>query len=262
MTGSLHAETAVELRDASVVTAGRQRLHPTSLRLSRGTITAVIGRNGSGKSTLLAVMAAEIEPDSGAVLIGGDDVHRISLTERARRRSLLTQETHVAFGFTVEEVVRWGRTPWRQTEMSRHDDDVVAQAIDSQDLADLADRPVTELSGGERKRVHIARVLAQQADVLLLDEADADLDLVGRKVIDDVVVEQARAGRTVVVVSHDVTRLARVCDQVILMRHGHIHAFGSGAETLTEPLLSEAFEVPVAVTRHPDSHLDVVIRIA
>ena len=112
---------------------------------------------------------------------------------------------------------------------------------------------MTSLSGGERKRVHIARVLAQQADVLLLDEADADLDLVGRRVVDDLVVDHARRGHTAIIVSHDLSRLARVCDQFILMRAGSRAGYGRADEVLTEEQLSEAFGATVAVTGEGDA---------
>lgn len=239
---------AVELRDAGLAADGRVRLHPTSLCLEPGTVTAVVGRNGSGKSTLLALMASELEPSSGRVLLHGDDLAGLSLVERARRRAMLTQETHVSFGFSVAEIVRWGRTPWRGTESAADDDRVVADAIESQGLAGLEARPVTSLSGGERKRVHIARVLAQRAPLLLLDEADSDLDLVGRRVVDDLVRQHAAGGGTAVVVSHDVSRLSRISDRVIALREGLVHADGAVAEVVTEPVLSGAFGARVVVT--------------
>jgi iron complex transport system ATP-binding protein len=165
----------------------------------------------------------------------------------------------VAFGFTVADVVSWGRTPWRGTPASSEDTRTVDDAIAAQDLSELRDRPVTSLSGGERKRVHIARVMAQGTDLLLLDEADSDLDLVGRRTLDSLVVEQAARGRAAVVVTHDVTRISHVCDDVVLMSTGRVHAYGSRTEVLTEPLLSDAFGVPVQVVGEGG---DMIIRIA
>ena len=259
MIAELGAPPAIELRGASARSGSIVRLHPCSLAVPVGTVTAVIGPNGSGKSTLLALMASEIVPFDGSVLLEGDDIHRLDLTLRARRRAVLTQETAVSFPFTVRQVVSWGRIPWRGTERASDDDAIIDAAIAAQGLSALVDRPVTALSGGERKRVHIARVVAQQAGVLLLDEADADLDLVGRRIVDDLVVTHARRGGTAVVVSHDVSRLARVCDQIVLMSRGRVHAVGTPSEVLTEQRLSEAFGVPVAVDRDGD-HLSVHIR--
>ena len=244
---------AVELREASCTTGERIRLHPTSLRIERGSITGVIGRNGSGKSTMLGLMSSEIRPTGGSVLINGDDADSLSLTARARRRAVLTQGTSVSFPFSVRDVVSWGRTPWQRTPSAADDDAVIEEAIASQDLTALVDRPVTSLSGGERKRVHIARVLAQQSHVLLLDEADADLDLVGRRVVDDLVVEHCGRGDTAIVVSHDISRLARFCTQFVLVCEGRVHRMGTPADVLTEEHLSAAFGATVAVTGEGDS---------
>ncbi len=240
--------TAVlELREASRVSGSRVRLHPTSLVVESGTVTGIIGRNGSGKSTMVELMSSELAPSHGSVLMNGDDASGLTLIERARRRAIVSQETTLAFPFSVREVVSWGRTPWRGTEHASHDEAIVASAISAQGLDELADRTVTELSGGERKRVHLARVVAQQSPLLLLDEADSDLDLVGRRVLDDLVVTHARSGRTAIIVSHDVNRLLRVCDRFIVMRGGRIHAEGSPADVLTAATLTEAFDATVVV---------------
>ena len=182
---------AAELVSACVPAGERFRLQQTDLRIRSGVVTAVIGRNGSGKSTLLGVLSGELAPGSGIALIGGHDVRELSTVELARRRALLTQETQVSFGFTVADVVGWGRTPWRGTPSTDDDTRAVDDAIAAQGLDDLRDRAVTSLSGGERKRVHIARVMAQDTGLLLLDEADSDLDLVGRRNLDTLVAEQA-----------------------------------------------------------------------
>lgn len=240
--------TAVlELREASRVAGARVRLYPTSLVITSGTVTGIIGRNGSGKSTMLELMSSELAPSQGSVLINGDDARELSLVERARRRAVVSQETMIAFPFSVREVVAWGRTPWRGTEHARDDEAIVTNAIHDQGLSELADRTVTELSGGERKRVHLARVVAQQSPLLLLDEADSDLDLVGRRVLDDLVVAHAHSGRTAIIVSHDVNRLTRVCDRFIIMRGGRIHAEGAPADVLTAEILTAAFDAPVLV---------------
>ncbi len=249
---------AASLHAAALRTGEHYRLHPTTLSIPTGTVTAVVGRNGSGKSTLLGVLAGEIAPTSGDARIGGDLVRSLSPRALARRRALLAQETHVAFGFTVRDVVGWGRAPWRGTPQTAQDDEIVAVAIATQELGALVDRPVTSLSGGERKRVHIARVTAQQAGLLLLDEADSDLDLVGRRTVDVAARQHATQGNTVVVVSHDVTRISHACDRVILMRRGQVVADGPRDAVLTEDQLTDAFEASVRVV--PDEG-GVVVRM-
>jgi iron complex transport system ATP-binding protein len=250
---------AAELIGASVPAGDRFRLQQTDLRIRGGVVTAVIGRNGSGKSTLLGVLSGELAPGAGSARIGGHDVRELSTVELARRRALLTQETQVSFGFTVADVVGWGRTPWRGTPSAGDDSRAVDDAIAAQGLDDLRHRAVTSLSGGERKRVHIARVLAQDTGLLLLDEADSDLDLVGRRNLDTLVAEQAARGRAAVVVTHDVTRISHICDDVVLMSAGRVHASGPRSEVLTQPLLSAAFGVPVRVLGEGD---EMIVRIA
>ena len=248
-----------ELRAVSVRAGDRFRLQPTDLAIRGGAVTAVIGRNGSGKSTLLGVLSGELAPTTGSAYVDGLDVREMSTVELARRRALLTQETQVSFGFTVVDVVGWGRTAWRGSSAAAEDRAVVDAAISAQGLDDLRDRAVTSLSGGERKRVHLARVMAQDTGLLLLDEADSDLDLVGRRSLDGLVAEQAAQGRAAVVVTHDVTRMSHLCDDVVLMSAGRVHAHGPRADVLTEPLLSAAFGVPVRVRGEGD---EMIIRIA
>jgi iron complex transport system ATP-binding protein len=250
---------AAELHGAFVRAGERFRLQQTDLSVRSGAVTAVIGRNGSGKSTLLGVLSGELVPDGGSAVIGGQPVRELSTAELARRRALLTQETQVSFGFTVADVVGWGRTAWRGSSSTADDASTVDAAIAAQGLADLRHRPVTSLSGGERKRVHIARVMAQDTALLLLDEADSDLDLVGRRSLDSLVAAQAARGRAAVVVTHDVTRISHICDDVVLMSAGRVHACGPRTEVLTEPLLTAAFGVRVQVLGEGD---DMIIRIA
>lgn len=250
---------AAELRGVSVRAGDRFRLRPSDLSIRGGAVTAIVGRNGSGKSTLLGVLSGELTPDTGTAHIGGQAVQELSTLDLARRRALLTQETQVSFGFTVAEVVSWGRTAWRGSTTAADDARAVDAAITAQGLDDLRDRPVTSLSGGERKRVHIARVTAQDTDLLLLDEADSDLDLLGRRSLDGLVAAQAARGRAAVVVTHDVTRISHLCDDVVLMSAGRVHAHGPRNDVLNERLLSEAFGVPVRVIGDGD---EMIIRIA
>lgn len=246
---------AAELQDAGLRSGDQDRLHPTDLSLRPGAVTAIVGANGSGKSSLVALLAGEERPTTGRVLVDGLDIARIGERDLGRMRALLGQETHVSFGFTVEDVVSWGRLPWA----GGHDEDraIVAEVIERQGLAHLRGRPVTALSGGERTRVHLARVLAQRAPLLLLDEADADLDLGGRRMLDGLVAEHVRSGGSAVVVTHDLARIGHVCDDVVLMQGGRVLAAGPRDGVLREDLLSEAFGIPVLVR---GSGVDLVIR--
>lgn len=234
----------VEARD--VVVHGR--LAGVSVSIAAGEIHALVGPNGSGKSTLLAVLAGDLTPDAGAVLINGEEWSRIGAREAARRRALLAQETPLAFPFTVREVVRWGRLPWRGTASAQDDDTVVGEVIAEHDLGALLDRPVTSLSGGERARVHLARVLAQRAPVLLLDEADAALDLAGQAHLDAAVRRRREAGDAIVIVGHDLGRLAALADSATLLARGRIVGQGPANTTLTAEALTRAYGVTVSTT--------------
>lgn len=238
----------VEARGVSV----RDRLVDVSVAVASGEVHALVGPNGSGKSTLLAVLAGDLSPDTGTVLLEGESWSRTSARMAARRRALLAQETPLAFPFTVREVVGWGRLPWRGTDAMSSDDEVIAEVIAQHGLNALVDRPVTSLSGGERARVHLARVLAQRAPVLLLDEADAALDLAGQAHLDAAIRRRRNAGDAIVIVGHDLGRLAALADSATLLSRGRAVGQGPADTTLTAETLTRAYGVPVSTSMADD----------
>jgi iron complex transport system ATP-binding protein len=239
-TAAVFAE-GVTVRDGE-----RLRLDSVGLTVNGGEIHAVVGPNGSGKSTLLHVLAGEISPDEGRVLVMGNEYRDLNARTAARRRALLAQETAMLFSFTVDDVVRWGRLPWRGTDQQADDDAIAADVLADNELSHLADRRVSELSGGERARVHLARVLAQRAPILLLDEADATLDLAGQAHLDDILLRRRDAGDAIVVVGHDLGRLSAIADTATLLSHGRVVSQGMASDTLTAANLSKAYGVKVA----------------
>jgi iron complex transport system ATP-binding protein len=241
----------VEARDVTV----RGRLEHVSLAVAAGEVHALVGPNGSGKSTLLAVLAGDLAPDAGTVVIDGESWSRMPARAAAQRRALLAQDTPLAFPFTVRDVVGWGRLPWRGTDSAAQDDSVVAEVIAQHDLGELLDRPVTALSGGERARVHLARVLAQRAPVLLLDEADAALDLAGQAHLDAAIRRRREAGDAIVIVGHDLGRLAALADSATLLTRGSAIAQGSASKTLTAQALTRAYGVPVSMSAAEGRHI-------
>lgn len=240
----------IEVCELRVVSGDRMRLTCSSLNFEPGTITAVIGPNGAGKSTLISTIAGELAPTSGQVLMDGVDIATLDARALARRRAVLDQQTEVSFPFTVADVVAWGRHAWRGTPQGEQDDAVIEHALASQGLVELRTRSVLELSGGERRRVQIARVIAQQAPVMLFDEADADLDLVGRAQLDAVMRSHRDTGGTVIASSHDVARIATLADQCVIVGAGRIVASGRPEEVVTAPVLTEAFGRTVDVYRN------------
>lgn len=236
----------VDVRHVTVRAAGRTRLDDVSLTVAEGEIHALIGPNGSGKSTLLAVIAGDLSPASGDILIMGTPIAELSARAAAQRRALLAQETTLAFPFTVADVVSWGRLPWRGTPRQSDDARVIEQVLFDQGISELRDRAVTSLSGGERARVHLARVLAQEAPLVLLDEADATLDLAGQAHLDDAIRTCRDAGSTIVIVGHDLGRLSALADSATLLAHGRVVSQGTVSDTLTVEALSAAYGMPVA----------------
>lgn len=220
------------------------RLRPTTLAIARGSVTALIGRNGAGKSTLLQALAGELR-HGGSVRIDGQEVARTRPRALARLRAVLDQEPSAAFGFTVREVVAWGRDCRRGTPAEREDDEVVAAMLAEHGIAHLAHRRVSEISGGERQRVHLARVRAQRAPVLLLDEADSDLDLEGRFHLDEAIRREASAGTAVVVVTHDLARIGSVADRILALDKGSVALDAPPAEALAPARIAALFGVPL-----------------
>ena len=222
----------------------------------------IIGPNGSGKSTLLRLLAGLLEPDAGSVLLEGAPLARLTPRERARRTAVVLPEAPLLFNFSVLEVVLMGRAPhlglWGLER--KPDYDAAHRALDDVGLGAFGDRPVHDLSSGERQRVMIARALAQEQRLLLLDEPTAFLDLKHGLAIHEILGDlRSRRGLTVVVVSHDLHLAARHADRLVLMHHGRIVAEGSPEVVLTPDRLAPVYETEVTVLRDPVTGSPLVI---
>ncbi|MGO1896494.1 MAG: ABC transporter ATP-binding protein [Brachybacterium sp.] len=217
-----------------------------------GAVTALIGPNGAGKSTLLKGIGGLVEAE-GSVRHGEADLLRLRIRDRARHLSLVPQATTMSIAFTAREVVALGRHPLRRrfTRETEADQEAIEQALAAVGAADLAEQPVTELSGGQRQLVHIGRALAQQSPVLLFDEPTSALDLQHQVAIYSLLRERAEAGATVIVVLHDLGDVARWCDRAALLHRGRIRAAGPVEEVLDAALLSEVYATPITVDRSP-----------
>ncbi len=228
-----------------------------TLTLRAGELVGVVGPNGAGKSSLIRALARTLAPAKGAVTLRGRDLYRdLSARESAQGIAVVPQDTSVAFDFSVREVVEMGRSP----RLPRRpfaapgpaDDAAVAAALDRAGVAGLAERPVTTLSGGERQRVLLARALAQDADVLLLDEPTAHLDLRHQAQTLVLAREMAHAqGRAVLAVLHDLNLAAAHCDRLLLLHGGVVAAHGTPAEVLTAARIQAVYGARVWVRRHP-----------
>ena len=219
-----------------------------------GAVTALVGPNGSGKSTLLKGLAKQLTPDDGTVLLDGGDVHSMGTKELARKLGLLSQESTSPESITVEDLVYHGRYPHRGffETITEEDTHAVDRAIDLAGCGHLRDREVGSLSGGQKQLAWIAMVLAQDTDVLLLDEPTTFLDLHHQLEVMEIV-EALRDGSniTVVVVLHDIEQAARLADEMVALKGGEIQARGTPEEVVTEELLADVFEIDAEVDLTP-----------
>jgi iron complex transport system ATP-binding protein len=252
---------AVTLRAADlVVTRGARRvLDGVTLDVLAGQVLVLVGPNGAGKSTLLAALAGELPAASGVVELDGAPLTRWTPTQMAQRRAVLPQTHSVGFGFPAADVVAMGRAPWARTARQADDERLVAAAMTTADVAAFADRPFTALSGGERARVALARVLAQDTATLLLDEPTAALDLGHQETVMRLARSRAGHGAAVVVVLHDLAMAAAYADRVAILDAGRLAAVGAPREVLTASLLTGVYRHPVEVLDHPVTGAQLVL---
>jgi iron complex transport system ATP-binding protein len=216
-----------------------------------GELVALCGPNGAGKSTLLRLLVGLQRAADGHVVLGADSVERLSRREIARRAALLPQDAPAELPLTVREAVSLGRLSHlrRFESESAADADAVERALAATDTAALADRPVTELSGGERHRVHLARALAQEAPLVLLDEPIAGLDLAHQLQALDLLRATVDRGRAALIAIHDLSLAARTCDRMLLLADGALQADGPPVDVLTPAHLARFFSVRAVVER-------------
>ncbi|MFB6290430.1 MAG: heme ABC transporter ATP-binding protein [Candidatus Bipolaricaulia bacterium] len=228
---------------------GNSVLKGLSLPVREGEFLGVVGPNGSGKTTLLKNIGGVLEPDSGTVFLDGKEVPRIPIKEIATKIAALQQETTVGFDFTVREVVEMGRFPHLDRFEQHSDGDLraVDKAIEVTDLRDFTDRYVTQLSGGEKQRVFLALALAQEPELLLLDEPTASLDINYQIKIMETVRSLKVEGLTVVAAIHDLNLAAQYADRVALLDEGRVRMLGEPREVLTKDNISEVFGVEVEI---------------
>jgi iron complex transport system ATP-binding protein len=260
----LKAPSLLSVDDVSVAYGEGERrlgaLDGVSLAVDMGEVVALVGPNGSGKTTLIRAVTSTVKLASGCVILAGKDVSTMRPREVAQMASVLPQEPVLPAAFTAIECVLMGRTPYLRLLQAEGPDDfeIVRRAMVATDTWRLADRLVGELSGGERQRVVLARALAQETPVLLLDEPTAHLDLGHQAAILTLVRKVAREqGKAVLAVVHDLT-LASQCDRVAVLAEGRLAADGPPAEVISPEMVERVYGLPVHVLYHPVTGLPVV----
>ncbi|GAB3113808.1 ABC transporter ATP-binding protein [Janibacter alkaliphilus] len=229
-----------------------------------GEITVIVGANACGKSTLLRSLSRLLTPAEGTVVLDGQDLHRLPTKELARTLGLLPQSPIAPEGIVVGDLVARGRSPHQRmlSRWSSADDEAVAEALDLTATAELADRAVDELSGGQRQRVWIAMALAQQTDILLLDEPTTFLDISHQVEVLDLLTDLNRErGTTIVIVLHDLNLAARYADHLVAMCGGRMVASGAPDRVLTAETVAEVFGMRSQVIPDPVSGKPLVLPI-
>ncbi|MGI6028008.1 MAG: ABC transporter ATP-binding protein [Candidatus Heteroscillospira sp.] len=218
-------------------------LHGVSANIEPGGIHALFGPNGSGKTTLLKCLAGIYTPRSGDIEINGRSTRSIAPRELSRMVCYVPQEHAVSFAYTVEEVVLMGRTPHLGGVRGpdRADIEAASEAIERVGIADIADRPYTRLSGGQRQLVLIARALAQGSGIMILDEPTSALDFKNQLVVWETLRELGSSGKTILVCTHDPNHVLWFCDRVLVLREGEIIARGAVSENMNDGLLRELY---------------------
>ena len=234
-------------------------LNKVNYSIEAGTILGILGPNGSGKSTLLKLLARVFSIQDGRVELFGQDIQQLPQAEISRTMAFVPQETQQIFPFTIGEMVLMGRFPHHAGFGGWHWEDpkdlaIAKAAMEDLDVAHLADRLISDVSGGERQRAIIARALAQDPKVLLLDEPTAFLDLHHQLDIARILRKlNVERGLTVVLVSHDLNLASQYCDRLMLLDHGHIVRTGTPEEVIQSDILEQVYGCSVLIDRHPQS---------
>lgn len=249
------SEPALHAEAITVGYGGPDVLRDVSLQVPEGKITALIGPNGCGKSTLLRALGRQQPISKGQVYLGDRSIRKMSAREFARHVAFLPQQPVTPEGVSVREVIAYGRYPYTGAfaSLGAEDHRAVEEAAERAGVTALLDIPATDLSGGQRQRVWVAMTVAQQTPVLLLDEPTTYLDPAHQIAILDLVRDLNAAGRTVVMVVHDMTHAARFADSIVAMRDGQVLAAGETEDVMSAKLVEDLFGISCLEVRDPEA---------
>jgi len=264
MTSSHANQHRLSIERVSLRYGERHVVEDLSLALPDGEITVIVGPNACGKSTLLRAMSRLLRPTEGRIVLDGADIHRLATRKVAQVLGLLPQSPIAPEGIVVADLVARGRHPHQRafTRWSRTDEEAVLAALRATGVAELAERSVDELSGGQRQRVWIAMALAQQTDLLLLDEPTTFLDVTHQVEVLDLLIDLNRSrGTTIAMVLHDLNLAARYADHLVAMRDGNVVAAGVPTQIVTPDLVRDVFGLEAQVVADPVSGTPLVVPI-
>lgn len=241
--------TSVQIKNLDVTIDNHHILHDISFSVQQGCFLGLIGPNGSGKSTLLKSIASLVPTQNGEITINNKSQSSYTQKELAKQMSYVPQETVIAFDFTARDVVSMGRHVYSSvfSRESEADTQMVERAMQLTKTMHLVDKPVLSLSGGQRQLIMIAKALAQDTPIILLDEPISALDIYYQLHILSLLKQLCENGKTIIIVLHDLNLATRFCDQLLLLNEGKIEQYGCSEEVLTEPLLKKTYNIKASI---------------
>jgi iron complex transport system ATP-binding protein len=240
----------LQVNDISFSMPDKQILHNLTFSIDKGKFVGIIGPNGSGKSTMLKIIYRHFKQTSGVVTLYEKDIVHFAQKKLAQEISVVSQETPVLFDFTVKDLVMMGRTPYKKWLANDNQQDfaIVEESMQLANVLHLESRSFSQLSGGEKKRVMLARALAQQANILILDEPTNHLDIEHQYQLMDLVKDLPI---TIVAALHDLNLAAAYCDELLVMKDGALYMEGTPEQVLTEETLKQVFHMQAGVSKNP-----------
>jgi iron complex transport system ATP-binding protein len=257
----------IRLKTSDLAISYDDRLIVQNLNISipQGKVTALVGANGSGKSTILKTMARIMNPSHGNVLLDGKSIHKQSTKEVAKQLAILPQNPTAPDGLTVSELVSYGRFPYQKGfgSMSKEDKSVVQWSIEATGMGEFAERPVDQLSGGQRQRAWIAMALAQETDILFLDEPTTFLDMAHQlEVLHLLQKLNEKNNRTIVMVVHDLNHAARYAHHMIAIKSGVVRGEGTPIEVITPDIMRDVFNIEADIVPDPRTGVPLCLPFA
>lgn len=236
-------------------------LESVSLTVAEGELVGLIGPNGAGKTTFLRLISGVLTPSQGTVTLDGDSLESLSTHEVGKRLAVVPQQTELSFDFSIRDVITMGRHPYqgRLERLQSADRTMVDQAMEQTETAYLADRPFSAISGGERKRVLIARAIAQDTPALLVDEPTASLDINHQVSVFELLRSLVSQDKAILAAVHDLNLAARYCDRLVLLADGQIQASGTAESVLQSDRLRQAYGIDTSIEENPVTETPMVV---